>query len=59
VTVLVVLAATFLTSYLESAEAFLLEASAEAFLAYYFLNSDKNLEYSSTDFLEVSHLYFF
>jgi hypothetical protein len=42
-----------------SAEAFLLFAKSEYFLAYYFLNSATNLLYSSNDFLEVAHLFFF
>lgn len=45
----------FLASFY-SAEAFLLAASAEAFLAFSFLYSAKNLLYSSTAFLEDSHL---
>jgi hypothetical protein len=47
----------FLAS-LSSAEAFLLLAYSENFLAYYFLNSPKNLLYSSNDFLELAHLFF-
>jgi len=42
-----------------SAEAFLLLAKSEYFLAYYFLNSATNLLYSSKDFLELAHLDFF
>jgi len=43
---------------LESADAFLLLAASEYFLAYFFLNSTKNLLYSSNDFLALVHLPF-
>jgi len=46
------LAAGFLAASLDSLEAFLLAASKEAFLAYFFLNSAKNLLYSSNLALE-------
>jgi len=47
-----------LTASLESLEAFLLAASKEAFLAYFFLNSNKNLLYSSNLVLEAYQVAF-
>lgn len=49
------LGSTFLVS-LASAEAFLLAASAEAFLAFSFLCTANKALYSSKAFLEFSHL---
>ena len=46
----------FLAASLDSPEDFLLAASIECFLAYFFLNSNKNLLYSSNLALEDSQL---
>jgi hypothetical protein len=50
--------ATYLTLSLASAEAFLLAASAEAFLAFSFLCTANKALYSSKAFLEFSHFSF-